>query len=241
MMRIILKLCFSRSRPAAAQAGWPLFLLVWLIPAVCLAQSAAGDGTVGVPWNGGPGVTETVAAIMARDKKLPVQSGMKSGQTDAGRLLPNRKNLRHNPLSPRVAQWPPRAALSAAGPATVSEPLSPQIAGVSFLGARLSESGFVSPDTDAAAGPSQTLMCLNGRIRVFDKAGNLGGLDTTTANFFSSLTANGVTDPHARYDRLSGRWFVTMVDVPSSHKGNGGNNKVLIAVSSGATITSSSS
>ena len=240
-MRITVKMRSSRSGPASAKAGWPLFFLVWLIPVICLAQSAAGDGTVGVPWNGGPGVTETVAAIMARDKNLPVQSGMKPRQTDAGRLLPNRKNLRPNPQSPRVSQWPPRDAVSAAGLAAVSNPLAPQVAGVSFLGGQLSESGFVPPDTDAAAGPSQILMCLNGRIRVFDKAGNRGGLDTTTANFFSSLTANAVTDPHARYDRLSGRWFVTMVDIPSSHKGNGGNNKVLIAVSSGATITGSSS
>src|SRR5207245_7367272 len=108
MMRITLKMCLPRSGLTVAKAGWPLFLLVWLIPVVCLAQSAAGDGTVGVPWIGGPGVTETVAAIMARDKNLPVQSGMKPRQTDAGRLLPNRENLRHNPLSPRASTWPPR-------------------------------------------------------------------------------------------------------------------------------------
>src|SRR5712692_777483 len=106
--------------------------------------------------------------------------------------------------SPRSGQ-----AVGTAGAAAVSEPLAPQVAGVSFLGGQLSESGFVPPDTDAAAGPSQILMCVNGRIKVFDKAGNLGGLNTTTVNFFSSVTANAVTDPHARYDRLSGRWFVT--------------------------------
>ncbi len=139
-MRINLKLRSSRSGPAVAKAGWPLFLLVGLIPVVCLAQSAAGDGMVGVPWNGGPGVTETVEAIMARDKNLPVQSGMKPRQTDAGRLLPNRKNLRHNPQSPRVSRWPPRDAVSAAGLAVVSDPLAPQVAGVSFLGGQLSES-----------------------------------------------------------------------------------------------------
>ena len=40
-----------------------------------------------------------------------------------------------------------------------------------------------------------------------------------------------------RYDRLSGRWFVVMIDLPHSRK----NNKILIAVSSGPTITGSSS
>src|SRR5260370_24917104 len=113
MMRITLKMRSSRSGPAVAKAGWPLFLLVGLIPVVCLAQSAAGDGAVGVPWNGGPGATETVAAIMARDKNLPVQSGMKPRQTDAGRLLPDRKNLRHNSQSPHASQWPPPHAVSA--------------------------------------------------------------------------------------------------------------------------------
>src|SRR5260221_11054716 len=100
MMRITLKMRSSRSGPAVAKAAWSSFLLYGLIPVVCLAQSGAGDGTGGVAWNGGPGATETVAAIMARDKNLPVQSGMKPRQTDAGRLLPDRRNLRPNPLSP---------------------------------------------------------------------------------------------------------------------------------------------
>src|SRR5713226_5919674 len=95
MMRITLKMRSSRSGLAVAKAGWPLFLLVGLIPVVCLAQSTAGDGTVGVPWNGGPGATETVAAIMARDKNLPVQSGMKPRQ--------DRKSTRLNSSHPSIS------------------------------------------------------------------------------------------------------------------------------------------
>ena len=42
------------------------------------------------------------------------------------------------------------------------------------------------------------------------------------------------SDPRVRYDRLSGRWFITMIDV------NGTNNRILLAVSSGSTVTNAS-
>jgi hypothetical protein len=49
---------------------------------------------------------------------------------------------------------------------------------------------------------------------------------------------NFTTDPRIRYDRLSGRWFITMVDVP----GLTGTlpNRVLLAVSDSGVITPSS-
>ncbi|MBI4578360.1 MAG: hypothetical protein HY718_01565, partial [Planctomycetes bacterium] len=83
-------------------------------------------------------------------------------------------------------------------------------------------------------GPSQVLVVVNGRIKVFDKTGVLGGLNTTTDTFFASVRTGGTSDPHVRYDRLSGRWFVTMIDVATV-------NRVLIAVSSSSTITNTSS
>src|SRR5262249_10144588 len=69
------------------------------------------------------------------------------------------------------------------------------------------------------------------------KNGVLGPLNTTTDNFFNSVktSGSGTTDPHVRYDRLSRRWFVVMIDDIIR------NNRVLIAVSSGPVITSSSS
>ena len=47
-------------------------------------------------------------------------------------------------------------------------------------------------------------------------------------------TAPARRDPQIRYDRLSGRWFVVMITV-------GDQNRILIAVSSGSTITDTSS
>src|SRR5574337_785128 len=134
--------------------------------------------------------------------------------------------------SAAVSRWPPpgEPRRSDASPLLYT----PQTVGTSFLGPRLSESGFIPPDSMGAVGPSQVLVIANGRIKVFDKSGVLGGLNATTDTFFASVRTASTSDPHVRYDRLSGRWFVTMIDVASV-------NRVLIAVSNSSTITSTSS
>ena len=97
-----------------------------------------------------------------------------------------------------------------------------------------------------AVGPTQFIVAVNGRIRSFNKTTGVadGVLNTTMDTFFGSVmtpptNTNFTSDPHIRYDRLSGRWFVVMIDVP------GGSvtlpNRVLIAVSSGGTISNASS
>ena len=115
-------------------------------------------------------------------------------------------------------------------------PLNPQTVGTNFLGAQLSDSFYIPPDTMGAVGPDQVLVILNGRIRVLDKSGVMGALDSTTDSFFASVmtAGTGTSDPHVRYDRLSARWYIVMIDVATV-------NKVLIAVSSGPHISNSSS
>src|SRR5574337_567816 len=134
--------------------------------------------------------------------------------------------------SAAVSRWPPpgEPRRSDASPLLYT----PQTVGTSFLGPKLSESLFVPPDSIGAVGPSQVLVIANGRIKVFDKSGVLGGLNVTTDTFFASVRTASASDPHVRYDRLSGRWFVTMIDVATV-------NRVLIAVSSSSTITNTSS
>jgi hypothetical protein len=85
-------------------------------------------------------------------------------------------------------------------------------------------------------GINQIVVCVNGRIRSFTRNGVAdGALDTTTDSFFASvLHSSSTSDPRVRYDRLSGRWFITMITVNTP-------NFVLIAASSGPTITSASS
>jgi hypothetical protein len=184
----------------------------------------------GETWAGAPGITETVDEIMTREARAP--------KVPAGTLIerpepryPDRRGLPDNPAAPAVSRWPPRA-----GVGTSLVPYSPQSVGpANFLAVDLSMSGFIPPDSMGAVGPSQILAIANGRIRVFSKGGVLGGLDTSTDLFFASVRSDATSDPHIRYDRLTQRWFVVMIDVaPSS-------NRVLFAVSSGPTITGTAS
>ncbi len=94
-----------------------------------------------------------------------------------------------------------------------------------------------------AVGPSQILVSVNGRIKVFDKDGTPGGLNLTDSDFWEDVcncpplpsTVNSPTDPGVEYDRLSQRWIVSAVNTENT------NNRVMLAVSDGPTITSQSS
>ncbi len=113
---------------------------------------------------------------------------------------------------------------------------------IAFTGATLSDTGAYPPDTMGAVGPSQFIVAVNGRIRTFDKSTGLadGVLNSSMDSFFNSVMTppannNFTSDPRIRYDRLSGRWFVLIIDVPGQ---NGASpNRVLLAVSDSSVIT----
>ena len=96
----------------------------------------------------------------------------------------------------------------------------------------------IPPNCVGDIGPTQFLVCVNGRIRTFNRSGAPdGAIEMTSDAFFASVrgvapSGGPTADPRVRYDRLSGRWFVTMrtVSVPPNA------NLMLIAVSSGSTI-----
>jgi len=217
----------------ASAALFSFFVLVLVIPGSVGAQE-----TVGVPWTGEPGITETVAEIMARERLAPkVAAGRPratKNEIDLRKLLPPRRA----PGGMAVPRWPMLGRALAA-----PRPFNPQAVGTTFLGIQLSEAGFIPPDSMGDVGPTQVLVAANGRIKVFDKSGVLGGLNVGMDTFFDSVRFGQVTsDPHVRYDRLSRRWFVTILNVPVDGFGDPlGPNRVLIAVSSGSTITNSSS
>jgi hypothetical protein len=214
-------------------------LVMIIAPTAALANQSAPqtsgpqpfvtDGSItGVPWTGEKGITETVAQIMEREKNsLRINpSELHSRPFLKANLLKSQ-----NPDAPTGTQ----GFHTSQGP-SAPLPLNPQIVGTNFLATVLSESGYIPPDTMGAVGPTQILVALNGRIKVFDKQGNLGGLNTTTDNFFNSVrNGSGTSDPHVRYDRLTQRWFVVIINVAST------NNRVLIAVSNGPTITDTTS
>jgi hypothetical protein len=204
-----------------------------LAAAQLVAPNASAQEGPYEPWVGERGITETVAEIMARDQAAP--------PIDPASVVVHRhrridRTLPQNPSSPAVAQWPSASPGMHAGAPSQPPAAQPNFTvGTSFLGVQSSESVYVPPDTQGAVGPTQVLFIANGRIKVFDKQGNLGGLNTTTDNFFQTVRNNSpAVDPQAKYDRTSGRFILTSINETTP-------NRVLIAVSSGSSITNQSS
>ncbi|MFI5144664.1 MAG: T9SS type A sorting domain-containing protein [Ignavibacteria bacterium] len=186
---------------------------------------------LGHPWNGRKGITETIDEIMDRERKHPfVYTGPHLTREESEEFYHGKMQ---NPTAPDVPSWPPVSRDNIF--LKNKETSNPQTIGVTFDGPQLSESGFIPPDNNGDVGPAQILVIANGRVKVFDKTGVLGALNTTTDNFFSTVrNGSGTSDPHIRYDRLTQRWFITMINVATP-------NRILIAVSSGSTISGSSS
>ena len=97
-----------------------------------------------------------------------------------------------------------------------------------------------------AVGPTQFVVFINGLIRTFDKVSGTadGVLNAGPDVFFSPVTTpvtppvvlNFTSDPQIRYDRLSARWFLSIIDVPCKNANctRTAGNRVLIAVSDAA-------
>ncbi len=204
-----------------------------------------GDGPSGppintplTPWTGEAGIVESVAEIMARELATPIFEVPPplfiGSEHEGGRS----GTVRPNPLSPQTSSWPIGGRV---GPKALGKggrgggPYNPQTIGTSFNGVALFESNAVPPDSMGAVGPTQVLFCENNRIKVFDRNGVLGPLNTSTNVFFNSVrNGSGTSDPQVRFDPISGRYFVTILNLQQP-------NRILLAVSSGPTITGTSS
>jgi hypothetical protein len=218
-------------------------------PAASVAQDKAAGAdrwTAGTPWVGSPGYSETTAEIMARQEQIDLEraTGVLPPRRVRimPRLMPDRQGLPGNPASAALDQELASGALMGPARTAAPRPALAQTLGINFLGATLTDSGEFPPDSMGAVGPTQFLVGINGRIRVFDKStAALGVLNATMDVFFNSVRNGQFTsDPRVRYDRLSGRWFVTMINVTVDSSGNiTGPNRILIAVSDGPTITAS--
>jgi hypothetical protein len=165
---------------------WPIFLGILLTPSAswCSSQSATAAAPVdsrqetgvaggaqaggfqGTPWEGEPGVTESVADIIVRENQLERPQVMGPRELKPFLTAP-RERLEQNPLSPAVPNWPPSGVQGISE--FLPQPYSSQAVGVSFLGAQFSESSAVPPDSMGAFSTSQFLVCVNNRIKVFDK------------------------------------------------------------------------
>ena len=113
------------------------------------------------------------------------------------------------------------------------------------------ESPYTPPDNCGDVGFTQVIATANCRLKVFNKPSVTGTAVTTATGsattpltavlnldlniFFTNTTLgiSGISDPHVRFDRLSGRWFVVAIDI--SHNTN---NYCCVAISDGSVVTS---
>jgi hypothetical protein len=196
-------------------------------------QPDARDQITGIPWTGEAGVQENVVQIMARH--LAEKTQVRDAGVVEELLSPDRSRLQQNPNSPATSQFPAPQK----NDASLGEPLNPQTLGTSFTGATLggaNPTNAIRPDTMGAAGPTQFIVAVNGRIVSFNKATGAadGILNTTTDNFFTSVRNSSVTQyPRIRFDRLANRWIMLISTIATP-------NRILLAVSDTATITASS-
>ena len=203
------------------------------------APAVIEPATVGTLWTGEMGVLESTAQLMAREKRL---AALTQERVFRPRLRAARQSFPPDLDSTPPGHWLPSGPL-AGNPVTPGSPISTdsQTVGFSFTAATLADASGFPPDSMGAAGPTQFLVVINGRVRTFNKnTGDADGvLNATTDNFFSSvmtppISDNLTSDPRVRYDRLSGRWFVTIIDVPGAGSLP---NRVLLAVSDSSAIT----
>lgn len=203
-----------------------------------LEQKVLPDGSIqGYAVEGEPGIRESIADIMRRERMTPEKHEIEIENEAAElRVDPRRRFNPQNPDSPAIAQWPPPE--DGVTPAATQSVLAPQTVSTQWTAATLSGTNPVNafpPDTMGAVGPNQFVTAVNGRIVTFNKTTGVadGALNASTDTFFNSVrNALGTSDPRVRYDRLSGRWFFVIINVNVNGSGMIVNtNRILIAVS----------
>jgi hypothetical protein len=110
---------------------------------------------------------------------------------------------------------PPQSTVTTSLPGTVTP-------GKGFNGIGLQteynqNSGFIPPDTMGAVGPNHFVELINGQFAVYSKAGTLI-TSTSLDSFWSGTTpvggtTGGTSDPHIVYDRSSGHWIASTINI----------------------------
>ena len=205
------------------------------------ALAQQNEQIAGIPTIVHPTKTETTADIMERGKNYPVRMIERPE-----REYPDRSNLPQNPLARPIAAFPETNTII---PSTSPTSDLAQTPSTTFNGVTgPTETGAFPPDDMGAIGPTQYIVFVNGRLRSFNKTTGVadGVLNADPDVFFASvMTPVGGTvtqvftsDARIRYDRLSGKWILIIIDVPlDAGGGTPVANRVLIAFSSTSTIT----
>jgi len=215
----------SRLRPTIAAA---LLVVSLLAPAGARPSWGGAAMTPGVPWMGAVAVRQSVARLMTvADPALP------AGPAPREMAPPDRSRLPQAGVVDRASWVPSEERLSPSSDATAPMVAGPQTPSTTFVGATLAgahPTNSFPADVMGDVGPSQYIVFVNGRIASYSKATGLadGVLDVTPDAFFSTVSAGSPTrNPRIRYDRLTGRWILTIINTATP-------NRVLIAVSDAA-------
>jgi Secretion system C-terminal sorting domain len=207
---------------------------------------------VGTPLKFGSGITKSVDEIISFSAEAERQTPVHSLPLQMGEEL-------HMPLDqPNPGEENRRFSRSYPTGNAAARPN--EVAGVTqtiwsnFMGSDFnSAGGGWPPDNNGDVGTTQVLLIQNYRVKVYPKPSVTGVAVTTPNGSSTTLLASPVldvslntffrtafagvstTDPHVRYDRLSGRWFIVAMTTNEPT-----NNFLLFAVSSAATITPTS-
>lgn len=213
---------------------------------VAIAAQPSSGPTIGIPVAGAKGTQRTTTEIMAAQKTTP-RSNVPAGMPE--HEVPGREHLPQNPDAKPVARLPSVDVSVQQDNGNVGTGSGPNVESAQTIGMSFdaitgpAENGAFPPDTMGAVGPSQFFLFVNGRLRTFNKlTGTADGILNASPNvFFSSVMTpvsppvilNFTSDPQIRYDRLSGRWFVAIIDVPCTSAGCStfGANRWMVAVS----------
>jgi Secretion system C-terminal sorting domain len=217
-------------------------LSVILIPAISFAQKEVSSKTIEIKKSN----TVTMKAIMQADKQKQSLQVLRSAKERRNKIeeFEKKSGRRLNPVLQKKKESTDQQlrtdaadnALSAS--VSGSQPASPVL---NFVGAELLEPGnfgFTPPDVVGDVGPQDIVSLTNERVRIINKNNikevNSFGID----NFFSvGLGVETTTsDPHVRYDRLTGRWFFCAISLDEL-----ASNNILLAVSKGSNINDTSS
>ncbi len=194
---------------------------------------------VGTPWIGAGGIQRTTVDIMAD----PTVGRTTSFATRPKVRLPDRKHLPQDSRALSIATWP-QVDSPKLGRVAAPAVSAPQTVTTNFDAATGdATNGPFPPDTMGAVGPTQFFLLINGRLKTFNKTTGTadGVINADPDAFFSSVmtpavAANSTSNPQIRYDRLTSRWILTIIDTPGTSAGTLGNlpNRILIAVSDAA-------
>ena len=200
-----------------------------------LAAKPATEEIRGLTHVGAIGVRERMAEISDRQLKAD-RAGRRPTRNNEEKEERVQKRDRHN-----LPQHPEAPMISAADGdlrdvsalGRITQPLAPQTVGTSFTAATLSGTNptlSFPPDNMGAVGPTQFVAFENGRLVTFNKTTGVadGVLNVDPDVFFASVVnGSSTSDPRIRYDRLSGRWILIIINVSTP-------NRVLFAVSDAA-------